>query len=87
MKCSAEVITEILAGRITTYKGACDRNPLFTFRAYNQVDYALKVVNTRQRRDEQMAHVQPFRHLDQSWNLLGGNKRGVFQLVTQFHNG
>ena len=84
--CIAEVITEILAGRITSYREACDLNPLFTFRAYNQVDYALKAVNTRQRRDEQMAHVQPFRHLDQSWNHLGGKQRAVFQLVTQFHN-
>ena len=86
MKCSAEVITEILAGRITTYKGACDRNPLFTFRAYNQVDYALKAVNTRLRREEQMAHVQPFQHLDQTWNHLRGKQRNVFQLGTQFHN-
>ena len=45
--CTAEVITEILAGRITSYKEACDLNPLFTFRAYNQVAYALKAVNTR----------------------------------------
>ena len=84
--CIEEVITEILAGRITSYKEACDLNPLFTFRAYNQVDNALKAVNTRQRRDEQMAHLQPFRHLDQSWNHLGGKHRAVFQLVTQFHN-
>ena len=84
--CTAEVITEILAGRITSYKEACDINPLFSLRAYNQVNYALKDVNTRQRRDEQMAHVQPFRHLDQSWNHLGGKQRAVFQLVTQFHN-
>ena len=64
--CIAEVITEILAGRITSYKEACDINPLFSFRAYNQVNYALKAVKTRQRRDQQMAHVQPFRHLDQT---------------------
>ena len=33
-----------------------------------------------------MTHVQPFRHLDQSWNHLGGKQRAVFQLITQFHN-
>ena len=33
-----------------------------------------------------MAHVQPFRHLDQTWNHLGGKQRAVFQLITQFHN-
>ena len=82
----AEVITEILAGRITTYKGACDCNPLFTFRAYNQVEFALKAVNTRQRREEQMAHVQPFQHLDQTWNHLEGKQRDVYRLGTQYHN-
>ena len=84
--CTSEVITEILAGRITSYKEACDINPMFSFRAYNQVNYELKSVKTRQRRDEQMDHVQPFRHLDQSWNHLGGKQRAVFQLITQFHN-
>ena len=84
--CTAEVITKILGGRITTYTEACDINPLFSFRAYNQVNYALKAVKSRQRRDEQMAHVQPFRHLDQTWNHLGGKQRAVFQLITQFHN-
>ena len=86
MNCTAEVITKILGGQITTYKEACDINPLFSFRAYNQVNYALKDVKSRQRRDEQMAHVQPFRHLDQTWNHLGGKQRAVFQLITQFHN-
>ena len=84
--CTAEVITEVLAGRITSYKEACDLNPLFSYCAYNQVAYALKAVNTRQRRDEQMAHVQPFRHLDQSWKHLCRKQRAVFQLFTQFDN-
>ena len=84
--CTAEVITKILRGQITTYKESCDINPLFSFRAYDQVNYALKAVKSRQRRDEQMAHVQPFRHLDQTWNHLGGKQRTVFQLITQFHN-
>ena len=85
-KYSAEVITKILDGQITTYKEACNINPLFSFRAYNQIIYALKDVKARHRRDEQMAHVQPFRHLDQTWNHLGGKQRAVFQLITQFHN-
>ena len=58
--CTAEVITKILRGQITTYKESCDINPLFSFRAYNQVNHALKAVESRKRRDEQMAHVQPF---------------------------
>ena len=48
--CTAEVITEILADQITSFNEACDLDPLFILRAYNQVDYALKAVNARQRR-------------------------------------
>lgn len=43
-------------------------------------------LNTRQQREEQVAHVQPFQLLDHNWNHLQGKQRDVYRLGTQFHN-